>query len=85
MPFFSKTIVFLETNQLKKGHFSFLYKCSFSKRSKKLGNFQKKYFFSENETIVFENDQEIKQKTIINRRYHRMLLPRRHYGIYLIA
>jgi len=44
-----------------------------------MGRFQKRSFFCENETIVFENDRLTKQKTIVKRSFSKTINnPRSH-------
>jgi len=38
-----------------------------------MGRFQKRSFFCENETIVFENDRLTKQKTIVKRSFSKTI------------
>ena len=46
---------------------------SFSNSAKRMGRFQKRSFFCENETIVFENDRLTKQKTIVKRSFSKTI------------
>ena len=75
-----KTIVFFNQSYKKRSHIVFLKMIvfkndcySFSNSAKRMGRFQKRSFFCENETIVFENDRLTKQKTIVKRSFSKTI------------
>ena len=75
-----KTVVFFNQSYKKRSHIVFLKMIvfkndcySFSNSAKRMGRFQKRSFFCENETIVFENDRLTKQKTIVKRSFSKTI------------
>jgi len=75
-----KTVVFFNQSYKKRSHIVFLKMIvfkndcySFSNSAKRMGRFQKRSFFCENETIVFENDRLTKQKRSLNDRFQKRL------------